>query len=130
MSPHMRPICYQKSPYTQIGPICHQIMMADRDNVIVPMCHQEFPRSLQMRRIDDEQRDAHEIHTRCTRHAMRCIYHQKTSATHLMSQEPYPTSPNPYLPSYIPHMPSNEPYTPSTLSCDMTPSGAACLIHM
>ena len=68
--------------------------------------------------------DAQDMHTRCTPHAMPRIYHQKTSATHLMSQEPYPTSPNPYWPSCIPYMPSNEPYTASTLSCDMTPSGA------
>jgi len=49
------PICYQ------IVPICHQIMVANRDDLIIPVCYQKFPRSLQMRRVDDEKRDAQEI---------------------------------------------------------------------
>ena len=88
------PNMLSKQPYSQIIPISyqivpiyHQIMMANRENLIIPLCHQKLPRILPMRRIHDEQRDAHEMQTRCMRHDMRGMYHQKTSARHLMSQE-------------------------------------------
>mmetsp|Transcript_81037 Transcript_81037/g.131307 ORF Transcript_81037/g.131307 Transcript_81037/m.131307 type:complete len:113 (-) Transcript_81037:214-552(-) len=73
-----------KESYTQIIAVGHQIMMAHRDNLIVPFCRQELPGSLEKRRIDDEERDAHEMsldhlyaslmHKTCTRdaHHMLC----------------------------------------------------------
>jgi len=56
------PNILSKQPYSQIIPICNQIIMANRDNLIILICHQKFPRSLRMRRIDDDTRHAHEMH--------------------------------------------------------------------
>jgi len=58
--------------------------MANRDDLIIPFCCQELPGRLEKRRIDDEERDAHEMsldhlyaslmHKTCTRdaHHMLC----------------------------------------------------------
>jgi len=109
-----------KQPYSQTIPICHQLMMANRDSLIVPIRHQKFRWWLEMRRIDDEKRDKRGTRDADEMICAVCIIKRQVQGT---SCHKSPTATHSCA-TWLIHVRHD------SLMCDMTHSCATWLIYM